>query len=94
MMLPYGRWHLATKVVIRFRGNKGDREQRGSLIVRTRDECRGPRSEVDAGGGAVAVLVELLSVHPALPRNAALSSVRCGGSVAAWQYSQALKAMC
>lgn len=74
--LPFGKWHLATRAVIYYRGHKGDPEQRGSVIVRTRNVCRGPRSKVNAEGGAVAILVELLSIHPTLPKNAPLSSFR------------------
>ena len=75
------------------KGHKGDQEQKGSILVRTRDACRGPRSKVEAGGGAVAILVELLSIHPALPKNAPLSSFRTRQGVRVWRYTQALAAL-
>ena len=52
------------------------RSQRGpgSSIVRTRKDVRGVGSSLREGGGAVAVLVELLSVHPNLPSASPLAS--------------------
>ena len=63
------------------------------MLVRTRDACRGPRSKVEADGGAVAILVELLSIHPALPKDAPLSSFRTRQGVQVWGYTQALAAL-
>jgi len=91
--LPFGKWHRATRAVVYFRGHKGDQERRGSVIVRTRDVCRGSRSKVDADGGAVAILVELLSIHPALPKTAPLSSFRTRQGVQVWGYTHALRAL-
>ena len=64
-----------------FRGHKGDHAQQGSVVVRTRDDASGTRSGVEAGGGAVALMVELLSVYPTMPVSAPLSSYRCGNEV-------------
>ena len=66
---------------------------RGSVIVRTRDDASGRRSGVGEGGGAVALMVELLSVYPTMPENAPLSSYRCGNEVTVWRYPKALAAL-
>ena len=79
--------HQATSIEARFRGRKGDQAQQGSVIVRTRDDASGTRSGVGAGGGAVALMVELLSVYPTMPEmpeSAPLSSYRCGNEVRVW----------
>ena len=75
-----------------FRGHKGDHAQQGSVVVRTRDDASGTRSGVEAGGGAVALMVELLSVYPALPESAPLS-YRCGNEVRVWRYPEAFAAL-
>ena len=67
------QWHQATSIEVRFRGHKGDQAQQGSVIVRTRDDASGTRSGVGAGGGAVALMVELLSVYPTMPESAGLT---------------------
>ena len=86
-------WSDADRVEVRFRGHKGDQAQVGSVVVRTRSEVRGPRSGLDEGGGAVALMVALLSCHAALPKHAPLSSYRAGKQVRAWGYGQALRAL-
>ena len=86
------QWHQATSIEVRFRGHKGDQAQQGSVIVRTRD-ASGTRSGVGAGGGAVALMVELLSVYPTMPESAPLSSYRCGNEVRVWIYPEALAAL-
>ena len=58
--------YRADRVEVRFRGHKGDRGQAGSVVVRTRSAVRGPRSDLGTGGGAVALMVDLLLRHPAL----------------------------
>ena len=85
--------HQATSIEARFRGRKGDQAQQGSVIVRTRDDASGTRSGVGAGGGAVALMVELLSVYPTMPESAPLSSYRCGNEVRVWRYPEALAAL-
>lgn len=79
----YTNWRQADRIEVHFRGHKGDKKQRGNVGVRTRDEI-GPGYRAD--GGAVALMVELLSCHPTLP----LSS--CGREVRVWKYDQALRA--
>ena len=91
--LPFLRWREARTVEIRFRGHKGDQLQAGNVLVRTRDAVRGLGSSLREGGGAVALLVELLSIHPNLPSSAPLASFRESGRVAVWSYGQALRAL-
>ena len=86
------QWHQATSIEVRFRGHTGDQAQQGSVIVRTRDDASGTRSGVGAGGGAVALMVELLSVYPTMPESVPLSSYRCGNEVRVWRYPEALAA--
>ena len=75
-------WHRADRVEVRFRGHKGDQDERGNIRVRTRDHVRGPQSGVRTCGGAVDLVLELLSCHATLPDSAPLSSFReKGGAV-------------
>ena len=90
--LEYMNWRQADRIEVQFRGHKGDQEQRGNVRVRTRAHVRGPRSGYRADGGAVALMVELLSFHPTLPDSAPLSSYCCGREVRVCQYDQALRA--
>ena len=90
--LAYIGWRRADKIEVQFRGHKGDQDQRGNVRVRTRDESHGPRSGYRADGGAVALMVELLSCHPTLPDSGPLSSYRSGREVKVWKYDQALRA--
>ena len=55
--------------------------------MRTRDDARGARSGVGAGGDAVAPMVEILSSCPTLPDGAPLSSYRCANEVRVWGYT-------
>lgn len=87
------RWHRADRVEVRFRGHKGDQGQAGSVIVRTRSAVRGPRSGLGTGGGAVALMVDLLSRYPALPERAPLASYRSDNGVRVWGYGQAMRAL-
>ena len=80
--LAFLRWWQADLVEIRFRGHKGDQGQAGNILVRTRKEVRGVGSSLREGRGAVALLVELLSVHPKLPSAAPLVSYRQSEHVA------------
>ena len=75
--LGIARWQQADKVEVRFKGHKGDQE-RGSVRVRTRNEVRGPRSSFTVDGGAVALVLELMSCLPGLPGQAPFSAYRCG----------------
>ena len=63
------------------------------ILVRTRDTAYGPCSRLDADGGAVAVLVELLSYDLTLSEHAPSSAFRIGGTVKVWNYRQATRAL-
>ena len=63
-----------------FRGQKGDQDQSEEVRARTRDEISGPQSGYRADGGAVALMVELMSRHASLPDDAPLSSNRISDS--------------
>ena len=63
------------------------------MVSRTRNDASGTRSGVGAGGGAVALMVELLSVYPTMPESAPLLSYRCGNEVRVWRYPEALAAL-
>ena len=93
------QWHQATSIEVPFRGQKGDQAQQGSVIVHTRDDASGTRSGVGAGGGAVALMVELLPVYPTWRAPScrpidALTKLECGGTrrpsrhFARWQRRQ------
>ena len=69
-------WLQAASFEVHFRSHKGDQAQQGSGFVRTRDCTGGPFSGVEAGGGAVALRVELLSGYPVLPESAPCRRVR------------------
>ena len=72
------QWKQATNIEVRFRGHKGDEAQQGSVVMRTRDDASGTRSGVGAGGGVVALMVELLSVYPTLPESAPCRRIGAG----------------
>lgn len=82
--LAYLHWRQTDRIEVQFRGPKGDQEQRGNVRVRTRDDVHGARSGYRADGGAVALMVDLLSCHPTLPDSAPLSSYRSGREVRVW----------
>ena len=92
VQLAYALWPTADKIEVRVRVHKGDQDQIGSVCVRTRDEMAGPRAGYRADGGAVALVVELMSSHRSLPASAPLSSYICGKSVRVLRYGHALRA--
>ena len=61
--------------------------------MRTHVDAFGARSGVKAVGGAVALMVELLSGYPTLPESATRSSYRYGKEVRVRGYPQALRAL-
>ena len=63
------------------------------MRVRTRSKVRGPRSSFRADGGAVALMLELMSYFPGLPDHAPLSSYQCGKAVRVVRYGRALRAI-
>ena len=60
------------------------------MRARTRDEISGPQSGYGADGGAVALMVELMSCHAMLPDDTPLSSYRICREVKVFKYGQAL----
>lgn len=79
-----------------FRGHKRGHNQEGNVIVRLLDEVQGMGSSLDKKGGAVvALMVDLLSCHPALPSGAPSAPYRTDGKieVALSGYWKALRAL-
>lgn len=71
-------------------GQNVDLERVGSVGVRTRNEARGPRSFFWADGGAVALILELMSGFPGFPNYVTpRSSYRCGKTVRVVRYGRA-----
>ena len=58
------------------------------MIIRTRTAVSGAYPGLREGAGAVALMVELMSCHPALPGDAPLSR-----GVREWKYGQAMRAL-
>ena len=71
------------------------RETRNRLGVytATRDEVRGSRSSHSADGGAVALMLELMSCFPDLPDRAPLTVYRFVSSARVVRYGRALRAV-
>ena len=76
-----------------FEGRIGDQEQIGSVCVRTRDEVCGSRLSCRAGGGAVALRLELMSCFLGLPDHSRLASYQLDSSVRVVRYGRALRAI-
>ena len=55
--LERGRWSTADRVEARFGGSKGDQLRHGAILTRGR---YGPRRPVEAGGGTVDLMIELM----------------------------------
>lgn len=77
---------------VRFRGRTVDQAQTGSDVVRARCEVAGPRSGFASGGGAVVLMVELLSCR-ALVECTPLTSYRDGSNIRVYGYGQFLRAI-
>ena len=91
--MDFRRWRHADRVDVRLGGHKRDQLQEGSTIVRTRSEVNRAYLGLRTGGGAVALVVELVSCHPPLPGTAPLISYRSAKGVRTWGYGQALRAL-
>ena len=61
--------------------------------MRTSSEVNRAYLGLRTGGGAVALVVELVSCHPPLPGTAPLSSYRKAKGVRTWGYGKALRAL-
>ena len=70
VQLAYALWPTPDKIEVRVREHKGDQDQIGSVRVRTQDEITGPCAAYCTDGGAVALMVELMSYHRSLPASA------------------------
>ena len=92
VQLAYALWLTADKIEVHVRGHKRDEDQLGSVRVRTRDKITGPRAGYRADGGAVVLMVVLMSCHKSLPASAPLSSYICGKSVRVLRYGHGLRA--
>ena len=53
----------------------------------------GPSSRLESDGGAVAVLVELLSYDDKLSEHVPLAAFKCGSTIKVWDYRQATRAL-
>ena len=91
--MKYVEWRQADIREADFRGHKGDQAQEGHVGARTRDTIHGPQSEYRAEGGAVGLMVELLSCHQTLSDCAPLSVYREGRKVKVLKYDQALQGL-
>lgn len=90
LFLP-AQWYLADRVELRFRSSKGDQFRKGAVVTRTRS---GSGCGVENGGGAVDIMVELLSLYTFLPSCAPLVAFGVGqGKWAMWTKHQATRAL-
>ena len=84
-------WSTADRVELRFRGSKGDQFRKGAVISRVL--AGWPRS-VGAGGGAVDLMLELISCYLFLPSSTPLVAYRSGGGRwSMWTKQQATVAL-
>ena len=91
-MLQPAQWVSADPVEVRFRSSKGDQFRKGAVVTRTRS---GASRRVEAGGGAVDLMVELLSFYTFLPSCAPLVAFGVGhGRWAIWTKQQATTTLC
>ena len=67
--LGVAQWSRADRVKVRFRGSKGDQLRKGAVISRV--QAGSPRP-VGVGGGAVDLMLELMSCHLFLPSSVPL----------------------
>ena len=92
-LLRPAQWVLADPVEVRFRSSKkGDQFRKGAVVTHTRS---GASRRVEAGGGAVDLMVELLSFYTFLPSCAPLVAFGVGhGRWAMWTKHQATTTLC
>ncbi|CAB1107236.1 unnamed protein product [Ectocarpus sp. CCAP 1310/34] len=89
--LPPERRGEADRVEVRFRSSKGDQFRKGAVCTRARP---GPPQSVECGGGAVDVMIELLSCFPVLPSSAPLVAFGTGeGRWSVWTRRHATEAL-
>ena len=88
--LGEGRRQEADKVEVRFRGSKGDQGRKGTVVVRTSKACG-----VGEDGGAVGLLVELISMYCSgeLTGEALLMAYRAAEGRTVWSREQATQCL-
>ena len=90
LLLP-AQWVLADRVEVRCRSSKGDQFRKGAVVTRARS---GASRRVEADGGAVDLMVELLFLYTFLPSCAPLVAFGVGhGRWAMWTKYQATTAL-
>ena len=60
IQLTVAQWSTADRVDVRFRGSKGGQLRKGAVVTRVR---KGPSMRVGEGGGAVDLMIELMSCY-------------------------------
>ena len=84
-------WSTADRVGVRFRGSKGDQLRKGAMLSRVR---KGRSRPVGAGGGAVDLMIKLMSCYLFLPLSAPLVAFGTGhGRWTRWTKQQATVAL-
>ena len=91
VQMSVGLWHLADRVELRFWSSKGDQLRKGKVLTRVRKHAP---QVFEAGGGAVDLMIELLSCFRSLPSNAPSVAFGVdGGSWAMWTKHHAESAL-
>ena len=91
VQLGVAQWSRADRVEVQFRGSKGDQLRKGAVISRV---WVGSSRPVGAGGGAVDLMLELVSCYSFLPSSAPLVAYGSGGgSCSMWTKQQASVAL-
>ena len=75
VQLTVAQWSTADRVEVRFHGSKGDYLRKGAVVTRAR---KGPSMRVREGGGAVDLMIELMSCYLFLPSSAPLVAFGVG----------------
>ena len=91
IQLTVAQWSTAGGVEVRFRGSKGDQLQNGAVAARVR---KGPSMRVGERGGAVDLMIELMSCCLFLPSSVTLVAFIFGnGRWSMWIQHQATAAL-
>ena len=77
--LDWSMWEFATKMEVRFRASKGDQLRKGAVLTRS---GKGPPRKLSEGGGAVDLMIELMSCYMLLPPSAPLVAFGTDGGKA------------
>ena len=75
IQLTVAQWSTADRVEVWFRGSKGGQLRKGVVVTRVR---KGPSMRVGEGGGAVDLMIELMSCYLFLPSSAPLVAFGVG----------------